>query len=122
MKNLITSVFLFLLVFTSQAASTNDDIQQKAANMARRMANQIQLNESEYIQVKRYTLEKLTAEFQVRDMYSNDTDMMIRKLTEVDNLFQLKIESLLNSTQLENYLALNKSFRSEIPVIAITAE
>jgi hypothetical protein len=122
MKKLITSAFLFLLIITAQASTSNDQIQSQAADMARRMANQIQLNESEYIQVKKYTVEKLAAEMQIRDMYSNDTDMMIRKLAENDSTYLLKIESLLNNSQLENYLALNKSFRSEFPVIATTAE
>jgi hypothetical protein len=122
MKKLITSALFAFILISAQGAGLDELVKTKAADMARRMANQIELNESEYIQVKSYLTEKLAAEAMIRDMYSNDMDMMFRKLTEADNACNLKIESLLNAKQLENYLAIQKSLKAELPVIATSGE
>lgn len=122
MKKLITSVLFALIVITTQAAGADEQVKTQAADMARRMANQIELNESEYIQVKSYLTEKLAAEVMIRDMYSNDIEMMFRKLNEADNACKQKIESLLNAKQLENYLVIQKSLKAELPVIATSGE
>ncbi|KAA9345927.1 hypothetical protein [Adhaeribacter soli] len=122
MKKLITSALFAFILISAQGAGLDEQVKTKAADMARRMANQIELNESEYIQVKTYLTEKLASEVMIRDMYSNDVEMMFRKLTEADNACNQKIESLLNTKQLENYLAIQKSLKAELPVIATSGE
>lgn len=122
MKKLITSALFSFIIFAAQATVTENQVKAQASDMARRMANQIELNESEYIQVKTYLVEKLSTEATIRDMYSNDTEMMLRKLNETEEAYSRKIESLLNSKQLDNYLAIHNSLKPELNMIATSAE
>jgi len=112
---------MFVLV-TANASNDVSQMNNLASDIARRMANQIELNESEYIQVKSFTLEKLTQVATIRDMYNNDFEMMVNKINEVENAYTHKIESLLNTKQFENYLALSKSFKTNIVTIAEVQE
>ena len=122
MKKLITSAFLMFVLVTANASNDVSQMNNLASDIARRMANQIELNESEYIQVKSFTLEKLTQVATIRDMYNNDFEMMVNKINEVENAYTHKIESLLNTKQFENYLALSKSFKTNIVTIAEVQE
>src|SRR5688572_1569422 len=118
MKKLITSALLSVILFSAQANSENDNFRIQAADITRRMANQLELNESEYIQLKGYTLEKLVAAAEVKEMYSIDINMMLRKLNEIDDIYKHRVQNILTNKQFENYLTLNKSFKSELTTIA----
>lgn len=118
MKKLLTSAFLFFVFFTANAANNPANINNEASTIARQLANQIELNESEYIQVKNYTVEKLAFVAEITEMYSNNPEMMNRKLTEVEKDYQHKITSLLNVKQYENYLTINNTAPQSLPEIA----
>ena len=122
MKKLISSALLSVILFSAQANSENDNFRIQAADITRRMANQLELNESEYIQLKGYTLEKLEAAAEVKEMYSIDINMMLRKLNEIDDIYTHRVQNILTNKQFENYLTLNKSFKSELTTIATIPE
>lgn len=118
MKKLITSAFLFFTIFLANAASDMVTINSHASEIARRMATQIELNELEYIQVKKYTLEKLTRVEEIKDMYSNNLEMMTRKIQEEDVIYTNRIQNLLSAKQFEMYAALQNSFKVNLTMIS----
>lgn len=118
MKKLITSALFSFVVLTASATGNQPDFNEQASDITRRMANQIELNEMEYIQVKKYTTEKLTSVAEIKDMYSNDREMMTRKIMEVENAYTHRIENLLNARQFENYIAHYNSYKTNLTLIA----
>jgi hypothetical protein len=84
------------------------------------MANQVELNEMEYIQVKKYTAEKLARVAQIQDLYSNDRDMMTRKILEEEAAYNHRIQNLLTARQFEAYASLYNSFKTNLTIIAAT--
>ena len=118
MKKLITSALFAFTLFTVNAASLTGDITAKATSFARQMVNEVQLNESEYIQVRRFTIEKLERETEIRSMYSNDQEMMVAKLTEADNNYNHKLQEVLNPKQFESYVAFSSTHKMDMPVVA----
>ncbi|MFC5269831.1 hypothetical protein [Adhaeribacter terreus] len=120
MKKLITSAFFAFAVLTASASNDLSEINSQASDIARRMANQVELNEMEYIQVKKYTTEKLIRVAQIKDMYSNDRDMMNKKIMEEESAYTHRIQNLLTAKQFETYAALYNSFKTNLTIIAIS--
>jgi hypothetical protein len=117
MKKLITSAFFAFAVLTASASNDKTEINNHASDIARRMANQIELNELEYIQVKKYTAEKLTRVEEIKEMYSNNLEMMTWKIQEVEAIYSSRIQNLLSAKQLEMYASLQNSFKTNLAVI-----
>ena len=122
MKNLIIAFLLVLTTFSVQAGNDGSKIANEASDIARRMANQIELNELEYIQVRNYTLEKLEMVAGIQEMYQTNPELLAAKITEVENDYTFRIQNLLNARQFENYLALSKSFKTQPTFIANSNE
>lgn len=121
MKNLILAAFISLFSFAEQAQQATSDLNQEASDIARRMANQIELNELEYIQIRNYTLEKLEKVAYLTSMYQTNPEMLTAKVTETETDYTYRVQNLLNARQFENYLALSNSFKAPLSLIA-TAE
>src|SRR5690349_14182432 len=122
MKNLIIAFVLVLTSFSVKAGNDLSRIQSEASDIARRMANQIELNELEYIQVRNYTAEKLELVAGIQEMYQANPEMLANKIAEVENDYTYRIQNLLNARQYENYLALSKSFKTQPVYIAASRE
>ena len=122
MKNLIIALLLVLTAFSVQAGNDLSKIQNEASDIARRMANQIELNELEYIQVRNYTVEKLELVAEIQEMYQANPEMLALKIAEVETDYTYRIQNLLNARQFENYLALSNSFKTQVPLIATSNE
>ena len=118
MKKLITSAFFVFAIMSAQASNDSDQFKTQAADITRRIANQIGLNESEYIQVKKFTTDKLVAVAEVKEMYSNDSEMMFRKISEIEDSYNHKVQNILTASQFESYANLNKSLKTGLPLIA----
>src|SRR5688572_16505371 len=118
MKKLITSAFFVFAIMSAEASNDSESYKNQAADITRRIANQIGLNESEYIQVKKYTTDKLVAVAEVKEMYSNDSEMMFRKISEIEDSYTHKVQSILTASQFESYVILNKSLKTGLPLIA----
>ncbi len=82
------------------------------------MATEIQLNEREYIEVRKLAIQKIERINEVKSMYSNDADMMAKKLNEAEENFNYNLRAALNNKQFESYLAKSSSFKVEQPVLA----
>ncbi|MBK0402456.1 hypothetical protein I5M27_05630 [Adhaeribacter sp. BT258] len=120
MKKFITSAFFAFAVLTASASNNINDINSQASDIARRMANQVELNEMEYIQVKKYTAEKLVRVAQILDMYSNDRDMMTKKIMEEESAYTHRIQNLLTAKQFETYATLYNSYKTNLNIIAVS--
>ena len=107
MKEIMATVFFALAILTASAANDPAKINEQATGIARSLADQLGLNELEYIQVKKFTAEKLTREAEIKDMYRNDRSMMARKMAELDTDYKHRIQCLFNSRQFEAYAALH---------------
>ena len=106
MKKLFTSAFLFLVLVSAQAADTPEQIRTKATETTRQLAQKLGFNEQEYIKVKAYTFEKLIAEKEINEMYSNDADMRAKKLQAIEEEYQKNVVAVLSPKQTENFMAL----------------
>ncbi|HSI91206.1 MAG TPA: hypothetical protein VK927_08820 [Adhaeribacter sp.] len=118
MKKIFATTLFALTLFAAQAGGFENLYDKQASDIARRMANQIELNELEYIQVKKYTLEKIQEVAEIRDMYKTNPTMMADRIDETEQLYTSRIAYMLNAKQFDNYQALSKSFRSELNIIA----
>ncbi|MFC5272111.1 hypothetical protein [Adhaeribacter terreus] len=126
MKKLITSAFIaFTLISvnaSAQAPTGSSSINSQASDIARRMMNEVQLNESEYIQVRKYTAEKLEAAAQIQSMYSNDPDMLNKKLNEAEDRYNFKLQSFMNPKQFSNYMAVSDRYKVNASAVAGAVE
>jgi hypothetical protein len=116
MKKLLTTAFFALTLFAANAQGT--DAYTQASDLARRMASEIQLNEREYIEVRKLAVQKIERVNEIRSMYSNDADMRARKINEAEENFNYNLRVALNNKQFENYLAKSANYRVDQPVLA----
>ncbi len=109
MKKLFTSAFLFLVLFSAQAAQdTPEQIKAMATETTRQLAQKIGFNEQEYIKVKAFTVEKLLAVKEVNEMYVNDAEMLNKKLRAIEEEYSKSLVAVLSPKQQETYMALTK--------------
>ena len=104
MKKLITSAFFAFAVLTANAA-TIGNVTSEATEIARQLIGQAQLNEMEYIKVRAFTIEKLEKVAEIRSMYSNDADMMAKKIAEAENNYNYKLQNALTEKQFASYIS-----------------
>ena len=122
MKKLLTSAFIAFALITVNASAqseiTSSDINTQASDIARRMMNEIQLNEREYIEVRKYTAEKLETAAQIQKMYSNDPEMLTKKLNEAEDRYNFKLQSFMNQKQFANYQAVADRYKVNTSAMA----
>ena len=119
MKKLLTTAFFAFTLFTVNAGT---DVYTQASELARRMATEIQLNEREYIEVRKLAIQKIERVNEIRSMYSNDADMMTKKLNEAEENFNHNLRVALNTKQFESYIAKSSNYRVDQPVLAEVKE
>lgn len=122
MKNLILALFISLTSFAAKAGNNANQIAAEASAIARQMANEIELNELEYIQVRNYTLEKLETVAYLQEMYQTNPEMLAAKVKDAETAYQYRIQNLLSNKQFENYLALNNRFKPQLNLIATSEQ
>ena len=116
MKKLLISALFSFAILTVNAGNNPANIQAEATEFARKMIAEAQLNESEYIKLRALTIEKLEKEAEIKSMYSNDADMMAKKLAEAENNFTYRLQSSLTEKQFASYV--NYSNRSKTAATA----
>jgi hypothetical protein len=119
MKFLLSSALLLFTILATQASDKPEIFRNQAVEITRNLANQIGLNESEFIQVKNYTLEKLVASDEIKDMYQHKPEMMQRKLQELEAAYAHNVQSIFSNKQIDNYLTLNTNAKSR-PILLAT--
>lgn len=120
MKKLLTTAFFAITLFTVNAEG--NDAYNRASDLARRMATEIQLNEREYIEVRRLAVQKIERIEEIKSMYSNDADMMSKKMKEAEENFNYNLRASLSNKQFENYIAKSGNYKVDQPVLAEVKE
>ncbi|WP_460892134.1 hypothetical protein [Rufibacter soli] len=107
MKNFTLSLCLFVAcAFTASAQAPADGAVEKTSlSISRLMAQNMGLNENEYIQVRTLNTERLAKAAEVARMFQNDTENMNAKLHEIDEEFENKLFKILSSRQVDAYAA-----------------
>ena len=85
---------------------------EEATEIARDMIGKVQLNEMEYIKVRAFTIDKLEKVAQIRSMYSNDPEMMNRKLAEAENDYNYKLQAALTPKQFASYVTYTNNLKA----------
>ena len=84
----------------------NQNIQQEATEIARKLVGPLQLNELEYIKVKELMAQRIMALNDIADYYQYDAELMKRKTEAAKIAYERRLRYILNSQQLESYLTL----------------
>ena len=120
MKKLLTTALFAFALLTVNAQGT--DAYTQASELARRMASEVQLNEREYIEVRKLAVQKIERINEITSMYSNDADMRAKKINEAEANFNHNLRVALNSKQFESYLAKSSNYNVNQPVLAEVKE
>ena len=120
MKKLLTTALFAFTLLTVNAEG--NDVYTQASDLARRMASEIQLNEREYIEVRKLAVQKIERVNEIRSMYTNDADMMAKKLNEAEENFNHNLRVALNNKQFEAYVAKSANYKVGQPVLAEVKE
>ena len=84
----------------------NQNIQQEATEIARKLVGPLKLNELEYIKVKELMAQRIMALNDIADYYQYDAEMLKSKTEATKIAYERRLRYILNSQQLENYLTL----------------
>ncbi len=111
MKKLFFALMFCSLSLTVLASGEpqNEIIQQEATVIARSLVGPLKLNELEYIKVRELTVQRIMALKDIADYYQYDPALMQQKTEAAKVSYERRLRYILNSDQLENYLALEKS-------------
>ena len=121
MKKLIASA-LFAFVIVTGNAYAGGDVKAEATELARQLIAKAELNESEYIKVRAYTIEKLEKVAEIKSMYSNDPQMMAYKIAEAENNYNYKLQSALNAKQFASFIDYTNGLKTNATAIADVKE
>ncbi|WP_400193654.1 hypothetical protein [Hymenobacter sp. B81] len=91
----------------SQAQSGSEPLRQRAAEMTRQLAPQLNLDEARQMQVRRLLVERLQQEAEVEQMYAGDQTVLTAKLREVVSGYETRLQQVLTPTQLQRYQQLS---------------
>lgn len=108
MKNFVFTFALSLVLSAgafaqSGAQSGTASIDTRVTTVTRNMANELGLNELEYIKLRALNREHFTKQREITSMYSNDMSMRDMKMTELNNAYEAQLNSFLNPKQMEAY-------------------
>ncbi|WP_210465903.1 MULTISPECIES: hypothetical protein [Rufibacter] len=108
MKNFTLSLcFVFALAFSAsaQVAPQNESVEKTAASISRLMVQSMGMNEVEYIQIRNLNQERLAKAAEASRKYASDGSSLEASLREIEEEFENKLFTILNSRQLEAYAA-----------------
>ncbi|WP_026464456.1 hypothetical protein [Adhaeribacter aquaticus] len=116
MKKLILSSFMLasVLVATAQTNSTESHIQVGVYNPSRvstpeevrQLANQLELNEGQYVKLRDLMRSRQEQISQINSMYANDAQMRERRLQAIQQNFDSNLAQAISPKQFNSYLAL----------------
>ena len=106
------TIFLFLisglcllLQPVARAQDTSSAFKEEATTITRQLAAYISLDDARQLPVRRLTQQRLSQETDARQLYSNDPDMLQKKLTAIGQDYTSQLGTILTATQYERYLA-----------------
>lgn len=106
MKKFTFSLCLFLactLGAFAQDTPTNEAVDKTTASISRLMAQNIGLNENEYIQVRTLNHERLSRAAEASKNLKGDPENLAAHLRDIDEDFEIKLFKILSNRQVEAY-------------------
>jgi hypothetical protein len=108
MKKLTIPLLLAVLTLASQRllahpGNGNRDLQTRASAMTRSLAEQVHLNEGQYVQVKALNLRLLQEMLSAKAVFMHDTEMQNRAIADAQQQYDYELSSLLQPAQLALY-------------------
>ncbi|GAA4386767.1 hypothetical protein [Hymenobacter koreensis] len=105
MKTVYACVFSLALSCGALVAQPISDqpIEARATGIARQMVRTSQLNEAQYLKVRRMTIDMLTAEQEAKAMYAAEPAALAKRIGELQIAYEANLATVLNSQQLLAY-------------------
>ena len=108
MKHLYTTLLVAFCLSASaraQAQESSPALKTEAVAATRQLAALISLDDARQLPVRRLTQVRLTQEADARQTYSNDPDMLQKKLLAIGQEYTQQLGQLLTPAQYQRYLA-----------------
>lgn len=104
-KNFTLTVLLAVAVVMGASAQnpSNPALDKATIRLTRAMVETMQLNEGEYIKLKKLNQMRLAQASEAEKMYVDDAEMRDARLKEIDEEFEQQLFTMLNSRQVEAY-------------------
>jgi len=104
MQKLILSIACFFSLFITASAQEISSSAEKRINLLTRvMATELGLNESEYIRLKTMNRERVIKADELAELYSDNQELMNKKIYELEVSFDKKFTAILSQRQLAAY-------------------
>lgn len=108
MKKLTIPVLLAVLTLASHRllaapGNGNRDLQVRASAMTRSLAEQVHLNEGQYVQVKALNLRLLQEMLSAKAVFVHDAELQNRAIADAQQQYEYELASLLQPAQLALY-------------------
>lgn len=102
------TLLLAVLTLASQRLMANPgngnrDLQTRASAMTRSLAEQVHLNEGQYVQVKALNLRLLQEMLSAKAVFVHDTEMQSQAIADAQQQYEYELSSLLQPAQLALY-------------------
>jgi hypothetical protein len=108
MKKISAALVLMLAFGCTQAALAQQSpatLKSQAMEATRHLAARISLDDARTMQVRRLTLERLTQENDLQQLYANDPAMLQNKVRVLEQEYGDKLKSILTDSQYQRYVA-----------------
>ncbi|MDU0370195.1 hypothetical protein ACFPAF_07325 [Hymenobacter endophyticus] len=120
MKKLTIPLLLAVLTLASHRllaapGNGNRDLQLRASAMTRSLAEQVHLNEGQYVQVKALNLRLLQEMLAAKAVFTHDADLQNRAIADAQQHYEYQLSSLLQPAQLALYQQ-NRASRTALNV------
>ncbi|SNC75302.1 hypothetical protein SAMN06265337_2806 [Hymenobacter gelipurpurascens] len=90
---------------TALAQQSPATLKSQAMEATQKLAARISLDDARTMQVRRLTLERLTQESDLQQLYANDPSMLQNKARVLEQEYSEKLKSVLTDSQYQRYLA-----------------
>ena len=110
MKKIFTFVCLLFACISAKAQLADTapvPLKVLATEQTRELAQKIGLNELEYIKIRNYTLQKMTAIQEINQVYTQDDDLRAKKIAAVEEAYLKNVVATLSPQQHLNYVSLH---------------
>ncbi len=106
MKNLSLTIFaIFAFVYTAvaQTGNPNPVVEQVSVELSRTMAQELILNDNDYIKLKALNQQRLANATEASKLYADDDAMRISRLAEIETDYEENLFKMLNGRQVDAY-------------------
>jgi hypothetical protein len=114
MKKLIVILGLASVTGLAQAKElTTSQVQQKATEITRAMAQDLKLNEHEYIKLKAMNIQKLVALNAILENHGNNSALANTMMQEIELAYHKQLAEVFSQKQMQHYLAWQQASKTD---------